>query len=40
LLIHIERRQGKRLVTHVAAVRNYDSAADRYDLEYVYDRER
>ncbi|PWT96953.1 MAG: CpaF family protein [Terriglobia bacterium] len=39
LLVHLDRRQGKRLVTQVFAVRGYDPALDRYDLERVYERE-
>jgi pilus assembly protein CpaF len=39
LLIHIDRRQGKRLVTQVFAIRNYDPALDRYDLESLFDRD-
>ena len=39
LLVHIERRQGKRFVTQVLAIKAYDSALDRYDLESVYERE-
>jgi Flp pilus assembly CpaF family ATPase len=39
LAVHIERRQGQRLVTQVYQVRGYDHALDRYDLERVYDRE-
>jgi len=38
LLVHIERRQGKRMVTQVFALRAYDAALDRYDLEAVYER--
>ena len=39
LLVHIERRKGKRLVTQVCAIQGYDSALDRYDLEQVYTRD-
>ena len=39
LLVHIERRHGKRYVTQVLAVKSYDSALDRYDLETLYERE-
>ncbi len=39
LVVHIERRQGRRLVTQVYGVRGYDHALDRYDLERIYDRE-
>jgi pilus assembly protein CpaF len=38
LLVHIERRQGKRLVTQLYAIQGYDSALDRYDLERLYER--
>jgi pilus assembly protein CpaF len=38
LLVHIERRQGQRLVTQVCEVRGYDAALDRYDLEKCYER--
>lgn len=37
LLVHTERRHGQRRVTQVFAVRGYDSALDRYDLERVYE---
>lgn len=33
LLVHMDRRQGLRRVTQVFAVRGYDVAVDRYDLE-------
>ncbi len=39
LLVHIERRQGKRFVTQVLAIKSYDSALDRYELESLYERE-
>ena len=39
LLVHVERRGGKRLVTQVFAVKSYDAAQDRYDLERLYERE-
>lgn len=39
LLIHIERRHGKRFVTQVLTVKTYDSALDHYELEPVYERE-
>ena len=38
LLVHIERRQGRRMVTQVCSVRGYDSALDRYNLEVVHER--
>jgi pilus assembly protein CpaF len=39
LLVHIERRQGKRLVTQVYRVHGYDDTLDRYDLAQVYQLE-
>ena len=33
LLVHLERRQGRRVVTELVRVRRYDAATDRYDLE-------
>lgn len=36
LLVHIERRQGKRSVTEVLRIQGYDSAEDRYELQTVY----
>ena len=39
LLVHIERRQGKRYVTEVLRIKGYDPAEDRYDLETVYEQE-
>ena len=38
LLVHLERRQGRRLVTQVFRVRGYDAALDRFDLEALYER--
>jgi hypothetical protein len=39
LLVHIERRQGRRVVTQVFAVRGYVRCGlDRYDLERIYER--
>jgi pilus assembly protein CpaF len=38
LVVHIERRQERRLVTQVYGVLGYDHAADRYALERVYER--
>lgn len=40
LLVHIERRQGKRLVTQVLRIERYDQALDRYQLETIYQEER
>jgi pilus assembly protein CpaF len=38
LLIHIERRHGRRFVTEVYEVRGYDNASDRYELQKRYER--
>ena len=38
LLVHIERRQGRRVVTQVYEVRGYDPALDRYNLEPLFER--
>jgi len=35
LLVHLERRHGRRLVTEIAHVGRYDPATDRYALDYV-----
>ncbi len=37
LVVHIERRHGKRYVSQVRAIKHYDPALDRYDLESVYE---
>jgi pilus assembly protein CpaF len=39
LIVHAERRAGHRHISQVCAVRGYDAALDRYDLERIYDRE-
>ena len=39
LLVHIERRPGRREVTQVLGVRGYDGGQDRYDLERIYERQ-
>ncbi len=39
LLVHIERRPGRRFVRQVLSVTGYDAALDRYQLESVYERE-
>jgi pilus assembly protein CpaF len=39
LLTHIERRDGKRFVTEIFAIKGYDAALDRYELESMYNRE-
>lgn len=33
LLVHLERRHRRRLVTELVHVRGYDSERDRYDLQ-------
>lgn len=33
LLAHLERRQGRRVLTELVRVRRYDAATDKYDLE-------
>jgi pilus assembly protein CpaF len=38
LLVHIERRQGKRYVTEVLRIKGYDPSEDRYDLESIYEQ--
>jgi pilus assembly protein CpaF len=40
LLVHIERRQGRRFVTEIFGIKGYDTALDRYELEAIYSRER
>jgi pilus assembly protein CpaF len=37
LLVHIERRSGKRFVQQVLQVRRYDPALDQYELESLYE---
>ncbi len=37
LLVHLERRHDKRLVTQLLSIRNYNSALDRFDLVTVYE---
>jgi pilus assembly protein CpaF len=39
LLTHIERRDGRRFVTEIFAIKGYDAALDRYDLDAIYRRE-
>lgn len=39
LLVHVERRGGKRVVTQVLGIKGYDTALDRYELERVYERQ-
>jgi pilus assembly protein CpaF len=38
LLVHLERRQGKRQVTEVVRLKAYDPGEDRYELETLYAR--
>jgi pilus assembly protein CpaF len=35
LLVHIERRRGKRCVSEVLEIKRYDPDLDRYDLESI-----
>lgn len=37
LLVHIERRLGRRIVRQILSVPGYDAALDRYQLESVYE---
>jgi pilus assembly protein CpaF len=39
VLVHIDRLQGKRMVSQICAVRGYDATLDRYGLERIYGRE-
>jgi len=39
LVVQVERRSGHRHVSQVCALRGYDAALDRYELERIYDRE-
>jgi pilus assembly protein CpaF len=39
LVVHIERRQGKRFVRQVLLVKRYDPALDQYELESLYEYE-
>ena len=36
LLLHIERRSGRRYVAQLLRVIRYDSALDRYEFEAIY----
>ncbi len=38
LLLHIERRQGKRYVSELVELRRYDAERDTYDLQTLYQR--
>jgi pilus assembly protein CpaF len=40
LLAHLERRQGKRIMSQVLRVKRYDPVADRYEFEKVYQADR
>jgi pilus assembly protein CpaF len=40
LLVHIERREGKRLVSEVLRIQKYDPAEDSYELNTIYERPR
>jgi pilus assembly protein CpaF len=37
LLVHIERRHGRRFVRQVLEIKRYDQERDRYDLETIYE---
>ena len=39
LVVHIERRHGRRFVTEVIRIAGYQPAEDRYELETIYARE-
>jgi hypothetical protein len=39
LLVHIERRQGRRLVSQVLRIEKYDPSEDRYEFETIYPRQ-
>jgi len=39
LLVHIERRQGRRAVTEILKIQRYNPEEDRYELETVFRRE-
>jgi pilus assembly protein CpaF len=36
LIVHIARKGGQRRITELVAVRNYDTKADRFAVEYLY----
>jgi len=38
LLVHVDRRDGRRQVIQLMAIRGYDSALDRFQLEALYER--
>jgi pilus assembly protein CpaF len=39
LLVHIERRNGRRFVTEILRIERYDAAEDRYELKTLYRKE-
>ena len=39
LVVHLERRPGRRQVTEALRVRGYDAAQDRFELETLYARQ-
>jgi len=39
LLVHIDRRNGRRFVTEILGIERYDAADDRYELKTLYRRE-
>jgi pilus assembly protein CpaF len=39
LVVHLERRQGKRIVTQVLRIQRYEPAEDYYEFEMTYQRE-
>ena len=38
LLLHIERRHGKRYASELIRIERYDPSQDRYELSSVYER--
>ncbi len=36
LIVHIERRNGKRYVNEVLRVKGYEPSEDRYELQTIY----
>jgi hypothetical protein len=39
LILHIERREGRRFVSELLRVHRYDPTEDRYEFESIYRRE-
>jgi pilus assembly protein CpaF len=39
LLVHIDRRSGRRSVTEILRIEHYDATEDRYELKMLYRRE-